>query len=81
MVETRHRDDQDELAANETPTASYTVLNASFSYRFFTGGQVYDVLVRGRNLTDEDVRSHTSFVKDLVPLPGRDLSVALRMNF
>ncbi|HVR30932.1 MAG TPA: TonB-dependent receptor [Thermoanaerobaculia bacterium] len=81
MVETRHREDQDRLAPNETPTASYTVLNASFSYRFFTGAQVYDLVARGRNLTDEDVRSHTSFVKDRVPLPGRDLSLALRMSF
>jgi iron complex outermembrane receptor protein len=81
MVETRHRDDQDRLAPNETPTASYTVLNASFSYRFFTGAQVYDLLLRGRNLTDEEVRDHTSFVKDIVPLPGRDLSLSLRLDF
>jgi iron complex outermembrane receptor protein len=81
MVEGRHREDQDDLAPSETPTDSYTVLNASFSYRFFTGGQVYDVVVRGRNLTDEEVRDHTSFVKDIVPLPGRDLSVSLRLDF
>jgi hypothetical protein len=78
MAETRHRDDQDNLAPNETPTEAYTVLNASFSYRFFTGAQVYDVILRGRNLTDEEVRDHTSFVKDIVPLPGRDVSVSLR---
>ncbi|HEX2463197.1 MAG TPA: TonB-dependent receptor, partial [Thermoanaerobaculia bacterium] len=81
MVEARHREDQDRLAENETPTAAYTVLNASFSYRFFTGAQVYDVVVRGRNLTDEEVRDHTSFVKDIVPMPGRDLSVSLRLDF
>ena len=81
MVETRHREDQDRLAPNETPTDAYTVLNASFSYRFFTGEQVYDVILRGRNLTDEEVRGHTSFVKDIVPQPGRDVSAALRLSF
>ena len=81
MVEARHREDQDRLAPNETPTDAYTVLNASFSYRFFTGNQVYDVILRGRNLTDEEVRNHTSFVKDIVPQPGRDVSVSVRLNF
>jgi iron complex outermembrane receptor protein len=81
MAEARHRASQDRLAPNETPTADYTVVNASFSYRFFTGGQVYDVILRGRNLTDEEVRDHTSFVKDIVPLPGRDYSVSLRLGF
>ena len=81
MVETRHREDQDSLAPNETPTDAYTVLNASFSYRFFTGEQVYDLILRGRNLTDEEVRNHTSFVKDIVPQPGRDVSVSVRLNF
>ena len=57
------------------------MLNATFSYRLFTGSQVYDLIARGRNLTDEEVRDHTSFVKDIVPQPGRDFSVAVRVGF
>ena len=77
----RRRSGQDRLAANETATDGYGVVDASFSYRFVLGEQIYDLLVRGRNLTDEEVRNHTSFVKDLVPMPGRDLSVSLRLHF
>jgi hypothetical protein len=31
--------------------------------------------------TDEVARNHVSFLKELAPLPGRDLSVAYRLNF
>jgi iron complex outermembrane receptor protein len=81
MVEVRHRDGQDDLAPNETPTASNTVINASFSYRFLVGDRIFDALLRGRNLTDEEVRNHTSYVKDSVPLPGRDVTLSLRLHF
>ena len=40
-----------------------------------------DILVIGRNLTDQEARKHTSFLKDSVPLPGRDLSVAMKLTF
>lgn len=80
-TEVRWVDDQDELAENETPTDGYTLLNASLGYRWVIGGQVLDLLLRGRNLTDEEARSHTSFVKDSAPLPGRNLTLSMRLHF
>ena len=80
-VEAREVDDQDRLAPLETVTEGYTMVNAGFSYRFLHGMNVYDVVVRGRNLTDEDARNHVSFLKDSVPLPGRDVSLSLRWSF
>jgi iron complex outermembrane receptor protein len=50
-------------------------------YRFFTSFAVYDLLLRGTNLTDEEARNHVSFLKDLVPMPGRDVSLSLRVTF
>ena len=81
LVEVRRTERQDRVAANETPTDGYTWLNASVSYRFYLRNQVYDLLLRGTNLTDQEGRNHVSFVKDLAPLPGRDLSVSLRFLF
>jgi iron complex outermembrane receptor protein len=81
MLELRHTFEQDDVAANETPTGGYTFVNASFGYRFNFANHLLDLLVRGRNLTDEDARSHTSFLKDVAPLPGRDLSLGLRFWF
>ena len=81
MAEVRWIDRQDRLAENETPTDSYTMVNASVGYRFFTEHQVYDLLLRGTNLTDREARNHVSFLKDRVPLPGRDVTLSLRTLF
>lgn len=81
LVEVRWIDDQDRLADNETPTDGYTLVNASVGYRFILGNQLLDVLLRGTNLTDEDARNHVSFLKDTVPLPGRDFGLSVRLWF
>lgn len=74
-------EEQDRVAELERPTEGYTLLNASVGYRFFTSRAVYDLLLRGTNLTDEEARNHVSFLKDLVPMPGRDVSLSLRVTF
>lgn len=79
--EVRWADEQDRLAENETPSGSYTLVNAAASYRFLLGDTVLDVFLRGRNLTDEEARLHTSFLKDLAPLPGRDISLGVGLHF
>lgn len=81
FAELRRVEEQDRVTANETPTGGYTLLNASVAYRFFTGRQIVDLLLRGTNLTDEEARNHVSFLKDEVPLPGRDVSLSLRLTF
>ena len=81
FAEARRVSAQDRVAANETPTDGYTFLNAGLSYRLIVGGNVYDLRLRGTNLTDEEGRNHVSFLKDTVPLPGRNVSLALRWSF
>lgn len=81
LVEATRVDEQDRVADFETPTEGYTLLNANLSYRIFTSRAIYDLLLRGTNLTDEEARNHVSFLKDRVPLPGRDVSLALRLTF
>lgn len=80
-AEVRRVEEQDRVAANETATGGHTLLNASLGYRFFAGQQVLDLLLRGRNLTDEEARNHASFLKDRVPVPGRDASLSLHVAF
>ncbi len=81
MAEVRWTDDQDDVATMETPTEGYTFVNASLGYRFLFGGQILDLMLRGRNLTDEEARVHTSFLKNFAPLPGRDVSLSARFWF
>jgi iron complex outermembrane receptor protein len=80
-VEARGALEQDRVAPDELPTEGYTFLNASLGYRFFLGRSVLDLVLRGTNLTDEEGRVHSSFLKDLVPLPGRDFRVNARLTF
>ena len=71
--------DQDDVAENELATDGYTLLNLSLSYTF-ADPNVY-VFIRGSNLLDEEIRQHTSPLKDIVPLPGRSLQAGLRFEF
>ena len=80
-VELLGRGKQTRTAALEMPTDDYTFLNASVGYRFFSGRTVYELMLIGRNLTDAEGRNHSSFTKEFVPLPGRDVRVALRVDF
>ena len=75
-------DDQDKIADIETPTAGYTMVNADFNWTVTTpGGSAFEIFVIGSNLADEEARKHTSFVKDTVPLPGRNISAGFRSHF
>ncbi len=73
--------DQDHIADNETATQGYSMINASMGYRWMSEAMVIDLLVRGRNLTDQVARNHISFLKNESPLPGRDLTMSLRLAF
>lgn len=78
-VDVTFADEQDDVAPNELPTEEYTLLNASVSYAF-ADTDLY-LFLRGTNLLDEEIRQHTSPLKDLVPLPGRSLHAGLRFEF
>lgn len=80
-VEWRWVDDQNDVAEQETPTDGYTMLNAHVGRRFTLKNQIFDVLLRGRNLTDEEARVHTSLLKTFAPLPGRDITLSARFWF
>jgi iron complex outermembrane receptor protein len=80
-LELRGSAEQDRVSENELPTDGYTFLNASFGYRFFVGRTVMSVILRGTNLTDAEGRNHVSYLKDMAPLPGRDLRASVRLDF
>ena len=80
-VEVRHVGEQDRVANDfELPTDSYTLLNLAASVRPFTDRNV-TVFAEARNLTDEEAREHASFLKDIAPLPGRNLRVGVAYRF
>ena len=69
------------LAPEETPTDGYTLVFADINYHLDVGDSAIEFFTVGRNLSDEEARPHTSFVKDLVPLPGRRVELGARLFF
>ena len=73
---------QNDLAELETSTPGYTMVNMEVSYRIKeTRSNGIRIFLQGRNLLDEEMRVHTSFLKNFAPLPGRALVAGLRGEF
>ncbi len=80
-AEVRHVGEQDRIANEfELPTDDYTLVNASVAVRPFAQQNV-TLFAEARNLTDEEAREHVSFLKDIAPLPGRNLRVGVAYRF
>ncbi|MEE2683531.1 MAG: TonB-dependent receptor [Pseudomonadota bacterium] len=74
----RHSDKQDSLALNEMLTDSYNRLDFEVRYEA-SNGVVVSMLAR--NIGDEDIRNHTSWLKDKLPEPGRDYNLSVQYSF
>lgn len=68
---------QDDVAAHEMPTKGFLGIDAYAAWRPF-GGEAFEVMVTGRNLTDAVQRNAVSLNKDEVMRPGRDLRLVAR---
>lgn len=72
--------DQDDTATDELATDGYTQVDIGASWQ----SAVYDglsVTATLRNATDEEIRHHTSPLKDLVPAAGRDFRLTAKYRF
>jgi iron complex outermembrane receptor protein len=74
-------DAQNRVAQFETTTPGYTFLNASVGYKFQWRRTYNYLYARGTNLLDAEARDHLSFLKEVLPLPGRGVVVGLRTTF
>ena len=72
---------QNRVGANETPTAGYTLVDAHAAHHFDTGNVSWELFADASNLTNQTARVHTSFLKDVVALPGRSIGFGVRMYF
>ena len=72
---------QSDNASLETETDGYTQVDLGVGYTFGTKPGDLTLALRGTNLLDEEERRHTSFLKNIAPLPGRSVMLALRASF
>lgn len=76
-----HYTEQDKTAELETSTDGFDIFDASVTYRLPLGFTELDLFAKAENITDSKARVHTSFIKDVAPLPGRNFSIGLRGTF
>ena len=74
-------DAQNRVAEFETTTSGYTFFNVSAGYKFQWGRTYNYIFARATNLLDAEGRDHLSFLKEVLPLPGRGVVVGLRTTF
>ena len=73
---------QDNIAEGETGTDGYRMLDLDASKTFDLGdGVTFRSSIFVKNLLDETARNHTSFVKNEVPLAGRNVGFKFRITF
>lgn len=72
---------QTRIAAFETPTDGFTMVNASVDWKPFGADGGVTLLLSANNIFDVVGRRHASFTKDFVPLSGRDIRATLRLSF
>jgi iron complex outermembrane receptor protein len=74
-------DKQDRVTAFETPTDSFTLVNALVAWRPLAENRNVTVQLAADNIFDVNGRRHASFTKDFVPLVGRNFRASVRLSF
>lgn len=73
---------QHRIAANERPSADYTLVNAHLAWRVERGeGKAVELFADGSNLGNRAAREHTSLLRDYTLLPGRGVALGVRAWF
>jgi len=72
---------QDRVAAFESETDSFALVNAMVAWRPFAENRNVTLLVAADNIFDVVGRRHASFTKDFIPLMGRNFRASVRMSF
>jgi iron complex outermembrane receptor protein len=77
-----HARGQERLAAFEdTTTPAYNLVDANLSYTQKLEKMDLTWFLLAKNLLNEDIRLSTSLLKDISPLPGRNLVFGVRAHF
>jgi iron complex outermembrane receptor protein len=76
-----HYAKQDKIADFETQTDGYTLVSAAFNYYVSLDDSDLTFYVKANNLTNELARVHSSFLKDVAPLPARSFVLGAKVSF
>jgi iron complex outermembrane receptor protein len=81
-VDVQYAADQDRPGQLEEASRAYTRINVGADYTLGLGADGdLTVFVRGKNLSDAEIRASTSFLRDFAPEAGRSLEAGVRLTF
>ena len=81
-VSVLNADDQDDPGSFETETDGYTRWDAGIDYSVqFAGDTQLLAFIKLKNLTDEEIRLSTSFLRNYAPQPGESIEAGVRLTF
>lgn len=81
-IEAIRASSQPRVAPGELPTDGYVLLNARLHHLLLQAGdRRLELFLRATNLLDQEVRLHTSQLKDIAPLAGRGVMLGLTGQF
>ena len=73
---------QKDVGEGESETGSYRMLDTRLTKTFdINNKSEMKVTLFANNLLDDVARNHSSFIKDQVPLPGRNFGVKFKLSF
>ncbi|MDB0066276.1 TonB-dependent receptor [Gammaproteobacteria bacterium] len=73
---------QNDFGEGESATDAYQMLDTRVTKTFnLNGSSNLKVTLFGKNLLDEVARNHSSFVKNEVPLPGRNYGIKFNLTY
>lgn len=72
---------QNRTAENELKTDGYTDVSTMVSYKLPVQRFNVELFAKGKNLLNQEIREHASFLKDISPAGERSLILGLRSDF
>lgn len=72
---------QDRVGEFEEPTSGFAVFDFTLGYRWTMHRNFHTITLRADNLLDREYREHLSSLKEILPEPGRNISLLYRLSF
>lgn len=72
---------QRDISPSELPSDAYNDVRLQLSYALALQDTQLELFLNGNNLSDSEQRQHSSFIKDLAPMPGRNIEAGVRFSF
>lgn len=79
-IESQYVAHQTKTAPEETRTEDYIMTNLGYAYRFVGNVSSFELFARVRNIFDVEARNHVSTLKDVAPLPGRNVIIGAQFQ-